>query len=291
MSDDASAVPESRTAQLRLADSRDRDALADFLARVFPERTHAYWLTGLVRMIHLLGESSGLGYVLEAEGRIVGALLTLKRPDQAEGEAVINLSSWYVEPAYRHLGMMLDKAATRDKATTYTNISPEPFTHKLIAAMGYHSLNEDTLIVAPWLSAPRLGVRVETYDPQKHDEALVSRARMAHDHAAMGCRVLVAWEGAEARLFIFQDKPLPGLKQGAVHVIFTEDMACLARLAGPLGRALLKSRRFLWKVDGARVPKGLIGLAFKGRSSRWAKGAHPPGPNDLAYTELVVFGP
>jgi hypothetical protein len=243
-------------------------------------------------MIHILGQGEHLGHVLEADDGIVGVLLTLYRPDRREGEALCNLSSWHVDPDYRHLGMMLDRAATRDKAVTYLNISPEAHTRPLIKAMGYASLNEDTLIVLPFLSRPVPGVRIDVYDPLKHDGPLGDRARLARDHAAMGCRVLCAKE-ADGRLslFVFQDKPLPGLRKGAAHLIHTEDMQALVRLAGPLGRALAAQGRFVWKIDGAAMPKGLFGVAFKGRSARWAKGAHPPGPNDFAYSELVIFGP
>ena len=283
---DTQAPPPVTTAiRCRLIEDADLVAVAELLARGFPERTVAYWRNGLERLRALpAGHHPRYGYLLEDNGRIGGVLLTLYAPGLDAPRC--NLSSWYVEPDYRHLAMHLDRAATRNRATTYVNISPADHTRKLIKALGYVPLNEDTVIVLPWLSAIR-GIKAEAYGPE-HDAVLTAHeTRLARDHVAWGCIALVA----SGKLFVFQHKRLPGLPHGAVHVLYASSHDDLVHLAGPLGRALLSHGIFVWKIDGAAVPRGLVGKHFTGRSARWAKGPNPPALNNLSYTELAVFGP
>ncbi len=63
------------------------------------------------------------GYVLEGEQAIVGVLLLIssRRPD---GRIVANLSSWYVEPAWRAHSTLLVSMTTKNKRVTYLNASP-----------------------------------------------------------------------------------------------------------------------------------------------------------------------
>ncbi len=36
---------------------------------------------------------------------------------------------------------------------------------------------------------------------------------------------------------------------------------------------------------------GKVGVAFRDKAPRFARGANPPAASDLADTELVIFGP
>ena len=281
---DTAVSPVAAAIRCRLIEDADLDAVAELLARGFPDRSAGYWRSGLERLRALpAGDYPRYGYVLEDGARLGGVLLTIYTPDLDAPRC--NLSSWYVDPDYRHLAMHLDRAATRERKTTYLNISPAEHTRKLIQALGYVSLNEDTVIALPW-SSPSRGAKVEAYGA-RHDEVLSPfEARLARDHLAWGCIALVAGD----KLFVFQHKRLPGIAYGAVHVLYCPSPDDLIYLAGPLGRALLKQGVFLWKIDGPAVPKGLIGWHFTGRSARWTKGPNPPHLNNLSYTELAVFG-
>ncbi len=286
-------APDARAIRCRAIAAEDLDAVGQLLARGFPERSLDYWRQGLevLRDRPAIADTPRYGFMIEDGGQVHGVLLTLYVPGRPNGAQRCHLSSLYVDPDYRHLALHLDRASTRDKTTTYVNISPAEHTRKFIAALGYVSLNEDTVLALPWLSAPRPGVRVAAYTPADDARLTAGEARLAADHLALGCHVLVAADGAGASVFVFQNKPLPGVKKGAVHVIYTPSMERLVHLTGPLGRALLPRGIAAWKLDAAAVPRGLVGRAFTGRSARWAKGPNPPGPNDLSYSELVIFGP
>jgi len=280
------SVPVLSAIRCRAIEDADLGGVAACLARNFPERTEAWWLAGLHRLRDrpAIDGVPRYGVCLDDNGRIGGVLLTIHAPHVKR----CNLSSWAIDPDYRQYAMQVDRAATRGKDVTYLNISPAEHTRKLISALGYVSLNEDTVLCAPWLSLPRPGVGVTEWTADAPMEGY--EAQLARDHAAWGWIVLVVTENGRSRPFVFQPKPLPGISRGAVQALYAPSTDDLARLAGPIGRALLKRGIWLLKLDGAAVPKGITGRAFKGRSARWAKGPNPPHLNDLSYTELAIFG-
>src|SRR5580658_9135070 len=91
----------------------DFPALGDLLVRGFSRSNHDYWARGLARLAALppVPDLPQLGYVLEADHGLVGVLLLIasRRPD---GRIVANLSSWYVEPAWRAHSTLLVSMTT-----------------------------------------------------------------------------------------------------------------------------------------------------------------------------------
>ena len=70
------------------------------------------------------------------------------------GEAAIqcNLSSWYVDPAYRNFAPLLTKIAQRHKEVTYLNISPAHWTWPIIETQGFSSYCSGLFFSLPALS-------------------------------------------------------------------------------------------------------------------------------------------
>src|SRR5437868_14816498 len=110
----------------------DLGAIADLLTRGFPIRSRDYWIAGLRRLSVRETPDSfpRFGYMLEHDRRPVGALLLIHTARNDDGCTSIrcNLSSWYVEPAFRSYAPMLTKVAQRHKDVTYVNISPAQWT-------------------------------------------------------------------------------------------------------------------------------------------------------------------
>ena len=75
------------------------------------------------------------GYLLEADGQVVGALLLIF--SQRNGDLRCNLSSWYVVPEHRAHAAVLAAMATKLKHVTYLNTSPAPHTWPILKAQGY----------------------------------------------------------------------------------------------------------------------------------------------------------
>ncbi len=290
------AVPLSQPPVVcREIETKDLEELATLLTEGFPSRDRSYWLYGLGIMQARFegGTSRPLGYVLVSNDQLVGVLLTIHSPDDANGvKGRCNLSSWYIEPEYRGAAIALERLATADPALTYTSISPAPHTRRLMSVLRHRSLNEDALLALPTLAPIKRDARIQPYSAQHHDRLLSpDMARICSDHKDLDCIVLIAQTQAGAHPFIFQKRPLTALKTGCADIIFSPSDDLLSGLAGPLGRFLLRQGIFLWKLEARTHLKGVPYWSFTGKAPRLVKGAGVTLANDLTYSELVVFGP
>src|SRR5260370_29799407 len=82
----------------------DLDAVADLLTRGFVGRSREYWMQGLRRQAEREVPKGypRFGYMLDNDGMPVGVLLLLYSSGGSEIAIHCNLSSWYVDPAFRN---------------------------------------------------------------------------------------------------------------------------------------------------------------------------------------------
>ena len=134
----------------------------------FPNRGRQFWLHALRR---LTGHEPppGLpkyGYLLETGGVPVGAILlicsTMREGDQIATRC--NLSSWYVEPAYRTYATLLVSQALRHKDVTYLNVSAAPHTWPIIEAQGFSRYCDGVFVAMPTLQGLFSGAGVKVFD-------------------------------------------------------------------------------------------------------------------------------
>ena len=264
-------------------------------------RSLAYWREGLRRHAAraLPEEYSRYGYLLEAGGgEIVGVLLTLhaRAPD---GSVRCNLSSWWVRPAFRAYAPLLDAVATRRAEVTYVNVSPAPSTWPMLERRGYAPYCLGQMLAVPALSRARPGAaarRIAGGDALA-DLAPAERT-LVRDHLAYGCVGLLCTDGAGAAPILVQRRTIGVVANRktfgqvpSLQLVYGRP-ADVARFAGPLGRALVRATGIpLVVIDADRRIEGLIGRYFPGRAVKYQRGPRPVALGDLAYTELVLFGP
>ena len=270
----------------------DLGVLSGLLARGFPQRGAAEW-AGVLALVSSQADANGLpapALVLESSGRLVGVLLAILRP-QAQGPARCNLSSWYVEEAFRSYAPLLVAAATRDKSVTYVNISSQRHTRPTIEAQGFRRYSDGVFLAAPLLGlhAP---ARVSLALGEPPAGATVDPADLSvmRDHA--GCDCLPVWCVAEgvAHPVLFLRRSIAGGSVAVAHVVYCRDTADLARFARPLGRFLARHGLFAMMVDANGPVPGLPGRYLAGRMPKYAKGPDTPRLGDLSYTEAPLFG-
>lgn len=285
-------APARPSVRCRRMTDADRGALSALLARGFPQRGAASW-AAVLALISAYAAENGLaapGLVLESSGTLVGVLLTILRP-QAQGPARCNLSSWYVEEAFRSYAPLLVAAAIRDRSVTYLNISSQRHTRPTIEAQGFRRYADGVFLAAPLLAlhAPR---RVSLVADAPPAGASVDPADLAamRDHAGFDC--IPVWCVAEgiAHPFLFLRRPLAGGRVSVAHVVYCRDTAELARFARPLGRFLARRGLLAMMVDANGPVAGLPGRYFAGRMPKYAKGPYAPRLGDLSYTEAPLFG-
>lgn len=285
-------VPAIRCRQIADADVA---AITALLTRGFLNRPEEFWS----RALHQLGSRTappGLpqyGYLLESDGVPVGALLMICSTVRA-GETSVprcNLSSWYVDPAFRAYAPLLVANALKHKNVTYLNISPAPHTRPIIEAQGFSRYSDGVFIAVPVLHGLSVEAGVTILDGRqqpavRHDPF---DAEVLRQHAALGCVSLWCVTSEQAYPFVFRPrfakKFIP-----YTQLIYCRDVADFTRFAGPIGRYhALRGRPFVIFDANGPVP-GLAGVFRRGSMPKYFKGPQRPRLGDLAYTEYAVMG-
>jgi hypothetical protein len=281
----------------RRIEDADADSVVDLLARGFAERRpRRFW----ERVIARLGtraapaDAPRYGYLLENDGATVGAILQIFSTLWAGAGAATtrcNVSSWYVEPAFRSYAPLLVAQALKRKGVTYLNISSIPHTRPIVEAQGYQRFSNGVFLALPFLSrGPAIPARVTAGDAQAPQEPFDEHERaLLRDHADFGCMSLWCETPGRAYPFVFRERRVKGLVTCA-QLIYCSSVADFIRFARPLGFYLARRGRPLVILDANGPVHGLLGKYFDQTMPKYFKGPAPPRLGDLAYTEAALFG-
>jgi hypothetical protein len=285
-------VPRIRCRQIAEADI---PAVAALLTRGFPNRSHRFWLHAL-HELERREPPPGLpkyGYCLDSGGTLVGALLAIAATVH-DGERVstrCNLSSWYVEPAFRFYAPLLSAHAAGRKDVTYLNVSPAPHTRPIIEAQGFSRYCDGVFVAVPFLQGWSGARAVKVFDAAMAPAAAFEpfEQEILQGHAQLGCLSLWCETAERAYPLVFRPRLVKGFVPCA-QLIYCRDVADLLRFAGPIGRYLAwRGRPFVIIDSNAPIP-GLIGTFRRGSMPKYFKGPLRPRLGDLAYTEYAVLG-
>lgn len=274
----------------------DLDAVANLLTEGFPDRSRKYWTTGLDRLRRRQTPTDfpRFGYVLEAEGALVGVLLVIFIGGGQDGAPPrFNLSSWYVRPDFRAHATLMVSLALKRKEAVFLNTSPLAATLPILAAMGFRPLTSGQFLSVPLLSRRGHGaqiLRIEA-DAPLGDYPDPVEFELLRAHAAEGCLSLACRDERGWAPLVLLRRSIAYSPVGVLQLAYCRDTADLPRFAGALGRFMLRTGHGLVLSDGDGATPGLVGKFFKGKSPKFYKGPTPPRINDLAFTEAVVFGP
>jgi hypothetical protein len=278
----------------------DIDAVADLLTRGFSGRPRRYWMQGLRRQVarEVPKGYPRFGYMLDADGEAVGVLLLLYTSRISGDEVAIhcNLSSWYVDPAFRNYATLLTRIAQRHREVTYLNISPATWTWPIIETQGFNSYCSGLFFSVPALSRVTPGTTVEIVSPDRQEIAGLpdSESELLTRHARYGCLSLVCHAaGGETFPFILQRLRIRRgwIAPPAMQLVYCRDIADYVQCAGTIGRALIRRGKISVIVDSNGAVPGLAGIFSRARGRKYFKGPHRPRLADLTDTELVLYGP
>jgi hypothetical protein len=291
-------MPTSRTPDVRcrLIGDPDIDAVVDCLRRGFPYRRRAYWVRALARMAQRqdLAGFPRYGFLLEAEGKVVGVLLAIySRIEGPVGESVrCNLSSYCVDIGYRGFAPLLHVVTVKRKEVTYLNISAAEHTRTGIEALKFKRYCDGQIMFAPILSPRRQGVRVTPFAANAPEAALLPEGEreILAEHAALGCRALVCVENGNAYPFVLQRRAAFHRLIPCQQLIYCRSMDEFVLFAGAIGRYLLLRTWPIYVADANGPVAGLVGKYFAGYGPKYFKGPVTPRLGDLSYSELVILG-
>jgi hypothetical protein len=288
-------APSAPALHCRQIEESDTEAVASLLANGFRTHDRQFWLQAFAQL-RRHATPAGLpkfGYLLESDGRVVGAVLlicSLVR-DGDQDAPRCNLSSWYVDAAFRAYAPMLVSRALRHKDVTYVNVSPAPHTRPIIEAQGFARYCDGIFVAVPMLTDLLGGESVRLFDagvtPQVNFDARDQDILLRH--AALGCVSLWCATADRAYPFVFRRRFVRRIVPCA-QLIYCTDIACFVRFAGPIGR-LLARRGMPFVIIDANAPiPGLAGWYSGGKMPKYFKGPLRPRLGDLAYTEHAVMG-
>lgn len=277
----------------------DLDAITDLLTRGFVWRSRDYWMGGLRRQAvrEVPQGYPRFGYMLDHEGSPVGVLLLLYTARAIDGETSIrcNLSSWYVDPAFRGFAPMLTGIAQRHKQVTYLNISPATWTWPVIKAQGFSPYCNGLFVSIPALSRAAKGMSVEIVAPDARaiEGLSADEVELLTRHAGYGCLSLLCRSAAGTFSFILQQMRIRRgrIAPPAMQLIYCRNISDYVACAGALGRFLLARGKISVVLDANGPLAGLAGLYTQSRGRKYFKGPHRPRLADLTDTELVLYGP
>jgi len=271
----------------------DTDGIIALLERGFPGRNSQYFRRAIERLSQHPTPSGfpKYGYLLESAGTPVGVTLRIHSSIPVDGDVRIrcNLSSWYVEPAFRSHAAMLAAYALRPERVTYFNISPAPHTPPILEAQGFTRYCSGRFVAIPALSARSYGARVQTVesDTGAREDLSPSAFQLLLAHARYGCVSVVCSSANRGHPFIFRLRRFRFVP--IAYLVYCRALEDFVRFAGPLGRFLARRGCPLVMLDANGPIRGLIGR-YLSPHPKYFKGPHPPRLGDLAYSELAMFG-
>jgi hypothetical protein len=284
--------------KFRQIEESDLDSVGDLLTRGFVHRSRQYWMRGLHRQRtrSLQQDLPRYGYLLEHEGLPVGCLLLIHSTRIIDGEAAIccNVSSWYVDPAFRNHAALFASMTQKRKDVTYFNVTPALPTWPILEAQGFAVYCRGLYFSLPALSRRerRMTVKAVTQDTTSITGLPDEELALLKRHAGYGCLSLVCSTAEETLPFIFFSLrkrrgfiPLPAMQLG-----YCRSIGDYIRCAGAIGRYLLLRGKPLVILDANGAVKGLTGFYTEARGRKYFKGPHRPRPGDLADTELAIYG-
>jgi hypothetical protein len=275
----------------------DIEAVADLLTRGFARSEREFWMRGLRRQgtRAIPPGAPRYGYLLENEGAPVGCLLLIYSSKLQDGqiETFCNVSSWYVDPTFRHYAALLASMAQKRKDVTYFNVTPAPSTWPILEAQGFQCYSSGLFFSIPAVSLAGREMTIEMVTPRTRSVAGLPDAELEilARHAGYGCLSLVCHsaEGPIPFIFLHLRKrrgivPVPALKLG-----YCRSISDYVRCAAAIGRFVLWRGKPVVLLDANGAAAELAGF-YSVRRRKYFKGPYRPRLGDLTDTELVIYG-
>ncbi|WP_306223126.1 hypothetical protein [Bosea beijingensis] len=267
-----------------------RDEAVALLMEGFPATSRAFWEKGLDRQEAL--QDDNLGYFLEAGGQAVGVMLTLRstrsRPDGTL-YPVVNLSSWYIQPAHRWRAVPMLRAIVAESDGLVTDLTASESIYRMNAAVGLEPWSNGMILagILPWAALPaRRGARVLLF---AQAAALLgpAEAGMLEWHERDGLIAAVLCEDAGTCPLLFRPIRRKGVR--FAQLIFAGSRKAVIRNLPTVTRFLAGHGILFLSIDAYRedCPRGAV---FRPGRQRFWRGEVDHDRLDYAYSELVLFG-
>lgn len=263
------------------------------LCEGFPERSPAFWEAGLQRLQKHGGNHEAgypFGFLLMEGEKAVGIALTpasLRHQGDGNRQTVVNMSSWYVQPAHRWRAGIMLKTIFADKSVVFTDLTPTEDVQKMLPVFGFRAVNKGILFHAlPFALFGSWSARVSLLQETVAlpSSSLSSGTVQAHRH--LGCRMLRMEGSAGPQLVIY--RPIRHRGVPGAHLIYAESDAALAAGFGALARHLL-AQGLLFLITDCRDEAASRAWNFRPRGIWFARPDIFEDRTDFVGSELCIL--
>lgn len=283
---------------IRPIETGDHDLATRLLAEGFPARTADTWPELFDRMQRLgANAATGVpfGYLLMDGRRPAGVMLTPASPrttPDGQDSLIVNLSSWYIEPALRWRAVQMLRAVLRRHEAMFTDLTATPEVRSMMLAFGFVPLNDGVVVsllpVAAALPSPQASVA--ELAPGNGTQLAPGTRRLLESHQGIGCIAAVLQTGDGATPLLFRPRRLKGLP--AAKLVYCESTAEVQAQLPAVARFLLRRGIPILVHDHQGLPSR-AGQLVRRRGLKFARpgaGLRPrPGSIDHAGSELSLM--
>lgn len=280
--------------ELRPIEPTDVAAVAAFLHdELNPSVTAAAWARLMAPP--WVDGSEGCGHLLESDGVVVGAYVTVEST-RADGDAAIrvsNLAAFCVAEEFRPQSLRLLRATLARKGVEFTDLSPSGPVVALNERFGFVRLDTATRLV-PNLPIRRWGRARVTVDPGRIATVLRGAdLRIYQDHrTAAAARHLVVEDGDEYAYLLYRRDRRKGLRLFATPLHVGGNPVILRRNWSRVATRLLVAEGLPFTLAEHRVlgfyPSPGIDLA-RPRPKMFRSARLGPTTVDYLYSELTLL--
>lgn len=274
------------------------DQAKQLLADGFPARAPHTWTTYFDNLRALGANAAAgvpFGYLMTDGDRPTGVMLTPASsriaPD-GRSALVVNLSSWYVEPAHRWRAPLMLQTVLRKHHAMFTDLTPTEEVRKLLPSFGFVPVNRGVVITpVPIAAAGRApGASVRDLGPSEIPDLPGNIRDLLEAHRAVGCLLAVLKTRNGTIPLMFRPRKLKGLP--AAKLVYCENLAELHDHLPAVARYLALNGILLLIYDDLSL-KRRPGQMLRARGLKFARPgadlAPQPGRIDYAGSELSLM--
>jgi acetoacetyl-CoA synthetase len=247
-----------------------------------------------------LADNPTRGFVLTDGGRIVGHVATIYSQREINGKTgiVCNFSGFYIEPAYRGLGLgaTLVAATVRDEGITYTTHTPAPVTQRVMEALGFAILDRHMLLFPPGLNAETLWrsrVHIDLNDQTVRASLGQAERRIYDDHAPYDCLHMTARDaGGTAYLVVKSRRRLRRVRSAGIpfsQILYCSAPDVLARNLERIKLAIMRQQNTFGIAMNERLFPTAPRAIRRQEIAQYRSPVFTPNELDLLYSEFVLL--
>lgn len=187
-----------------------------------------------------------LGYLMtDGERRPTGVMLTpastRKAPD-GDRATVVNLSSWYIEPAQRWRAPLMLQTILRKHDAMFTDLTPTEEVRKILPSFGFKPVNQGVMITPVPLFAARPASGATVHDPNPADMQILPEdlRNLLEAHRGLGCLVGMLKTRNGTFPLMFRPRQLKGLP--AAKLIYCDRLSELHDHLPAVARFLVRHK-------------------------------------------------